>query len=131
MSSPSQPELALELPEAIDGHVRACLDFVRRAVGVELDLTPETLPVLDHYVSTVRPQIADRPELSVLSASAVGAYFGEVVRRRIPGFWMLPSANVHDWSVACKFVFLSFNPIGVAYDALFQSSEHEGPRSMV
>jgi hypothetical protein len=119
------------VPEPIDGHVRACIDYVRRAVGVELDFTPETLPVLDHYASTVRPEIESRPELLLLATNAMGAYFGEVVRGRIPGFWRLPSANVHDWSVCCKVVFLSFNPIGVAHDATFRSSDHEGPRSML
>ncbi len=94
-------------------------------------MSPETLPVLDHYVSEVRPQLGDRPELLALTANAVGAYFGEVVRRRIPGFWRLPSQNVHDWAVFSKVVFMSFNPFGVAYDALFQTNEHEGPRSML
>jgi hypothetical protein len=104
---------------------------VRRAVGVELDFTPETLPVLDHYASTVKADIESRPELLTLTASALGAYFGEVVRNRIPGFWRLPSQNMHDWSVCSSVVFLSFNPIGVAYDALFRSNEHDGPRSML
>ena len=118
-------------PEPIDGHVRACIAFVRQAVGIELDFSPETLPVLDHYASNVRAEIENRPELLPLTANAIGAYFGEVVRGRIPGFWRLPSANVHDWSVCSKVAFLSFNPIGVAYDALFRSNEHEGPRSML
>jgi hypothetical protein len=119
------------VPEVVEGHVRACLDYVRRAVGVELDFSPETLPVVDHYASLASQTLGDRPELSALTASAVGAYFGEVVRGRIPGFWRIPSANVHDWAVCSKFVFLSFNPVGVAYDALFRSNEHDGPRSML
>jgi hypothetical protein len=89
------------------------------------------LPVLDHYASSVRADVENRPELLLLTVNAIGAYFGEVVRGRIPGFWRLPSQNVHDWSVCFKVVFLSFNPIGVAYDALFGSNEHEGPRSML
>ena len=118
-------------PPPIDGHVRACIEYVRRAALVELDFTPETLPVLDHYVSLVRPTLADRPEIALLTANAIGSYFGEVVRERIPGFWRLPSANVHDWALCSSVVFLSLNPMGVAYDALFQSTDHDGPRSML
>lgn len=121
-----------EPPEPpIDGHVRACIDYVRRAVGVELDFTPETLPVLDHYLGDVRKTLDERPALAPLVASAAGAYFGEVVRSHIPSFWRLPSPNVHDWSLCLRVAFLSFNPIGVAYDALFQTIEHDGPRSML
>jgi len=104
---------------------------VRRAVGVELDFSPETLPVLDHYVSGVRAELVSRPELLLLTVNAVGAYFGEVVRARIPGFWRLPSANVHDWSVCSSVVFLSINSMGVAYDAIYEGNEHDGPRSML
>ena len=64
-------------------------------------------------------------------AQAVGAYFGEVVRGRFPGFWRVPSANVHDWAVCSRVVFLWFNPIGIAFDGLFAGTEHEGPRSML
>src|SRR5690606_9263563 len=41
-------------PEAIEELVVNCLDYVRRASGVELDFTPETLSVLDHYAATAR-----------------------------------------------------------------------------
>jgi hypothetical protein len=119
------------LPEPIVEHASACVDYVRQALGVELDFAPETLPVLDHYASTVRQSLATRPELEPLIARALGAYFGEVVRGRWPGFWLVPSQNVHDWAVCLTHVFLSFNPIGVAYDTLFGATDHGGPRSML
>jgi hypothetical protein len=53
------------------------------------------------------------------------------VRLELPGFWRLPSANVHDWAVCAKLVFLWLNPIGVAFDALAGTTEHEGPRSQL
>ena len=60
------------------------MDFVRRALSLTLDYTPETLPLLDHYLGTV-PQ--DQPDTVRLVASTAGAYFGEVVRKAIGGHW--------------------------------------------
>lgn len=118
-------------PDPIPEYASACLDYVRRALNFELDFTPDTLGVLDHYVGSVRPTLADRPELAPLLARAAGAYFGEVVRSIIPGFWRLPSASVHDFQLCARHAYLWVNPIGVAYDALFGGTEHDGPRSML
>jgi hypothetical protein len=60
---------------------------------------------------------------------ASGAYFGEVVRRHFGGFWRVPSPNVHDWQLCLRSVFLWINPVGIAYDAIYEGEEHEGPRS--
>jgi hypothetical protein len=116
-------------PEPVADLVVACLEYVRRSTQFELDFSPDTLPVLDHYLSTVRDTLVDRPELGPLVAHAAGAYFGEVVRARIPGFWRLPTANVHDWQLCSQVAFLWFNPIGVGFDALHGTNEHDGPRS--
>ncbi|HEX6277646.1 MAG TPA: hypothetical protein VFZ53_31605 [Polyangiaceae bacterium] len=118
-------------PEPVAELVTVCLDYVHRALKFELDFTSETLPVLDHYVSTVKGLRAERPELAPLVARATGAYFGEVVRAWIPGFWRVPSANIHDWELCSRVCFLRFNPLGVAYDALYGDEAHDGPRSML
>jgi hypothetical protein len=118
-------------PDPIPEYAAACLEYVRRALDFSLDFTPETLAVLDHYVATVRPTLAERPELAALVGRATGAYFGEVVRGVIPGFWRVPSASVHDFQLCSRVAFLWVNPIGVAYDALFAGTEHDGPRSML
>jgi hypothetical protein len=60
---------------------------------------------------------------------ALGAYFGVVLRARFSGFWRVPSPNVHDWQLCFRGVFLWMNPIGVGFDALYGSEEHDGPRS--
>lgn len=116
-------------PEPIAELVRACLDYVKRSLGTELDFTPDTLPLLDHYLNEVRDELSGKPELAQLTAHAAGAYFGEVLRRQMQGFWRLPSASLHDFQVCSSVAFLAINPFGVAYDALYASSEHEGPRS--
>ncbi|HEX3773712.1 MAG TPA: hypothetical protein VHV51_04555 [Polyangiaceae bacterium] len=118
-------------PEAIADYVSACLEYVRRALNVELDFTPETLPLLDHYGTLARETIRERPELEPLITRAAGAYFGEVVRARLGGFWRVPTINVHDWAICSNVVFLWFNPIGIAYDAVFSGTEHDGPRSQL
>jgi hypothetical protein len=116
-------------PEAIGELVRACLDYVKRSLGTELDFTPETLPLLDHYLSEVREELSVKPEIAELTAHAAGAYFGEVLRRQIRGFWRASSGSLHDNQVCSSVAFFSINPFGVAYDALYASTDHGGPRS--
>lgn len=118
-------------PDPIFELAGACLEYVRRALGFDLDFSQETLPVLDHYVATVRKDLAARPELGQLVARASGAYFGEVVRVVLPGFWRVPSANIHDYQLCFRSAFLWLNPLGVGYDALYAGAEHDGPRSML
>jgi hypothetical protein len=118
-------------PETIAEFVTACLEYVRRALKVDLDFTPETLPLLDHYMELSRATIQEQPDLAPLITRAAGAYFGELVRGRFGGFWRVPTINVHDWSICLSGVFLWFNPIGTAYDALYSSEEHGGPRSLL
>jgi len=118
-------------PDPVPEYANACLEYVRRALAFELDFTVETLPVLDHYLTTVRSTLGERPELAPLVARAAGAYFGEVVRTVIPGFWRIPSANVHDWQLCCRLAYLWVNPVGIAYDALFSGVDHDGPRSLL
>jgi hypothetical protein len=124
-----EQDSAPDVPETVAELVRACLDYVRRALGTDLDFSPETLPLLDHYLSDVRDELTGKPELAELTAHAAGAYFGEVVRRQVRGFWRTPSASLHDYQVCSSVAFVAVNPFGVAYDALYGSAEHGGPRS--
>jgi len=116
-------------PPIIEELTHACLEYVLRAVGVGLDFRPETLPLLDHYAVGVRPDLEKNPALGEMIARATGAYFGELVRARFDGFWRLASPSVHDWSVCLRTAFLSLNPLGVGYDAVYGGETHDGPRS--
>jgi hypothetical protein len=116
-------------PDEIEELAESCRQYVLHSTGIELDYTPETLSVLDHYLAGARQSITERPELEPLIARSVGAYFGELVRRKQPSFWSLPTADAHDWRLCAREVFLAFNPIGVAYDALADGVEHDGPSS--
>jgi hypothetical protein len=116
-------------PPAIEELTLLALDYVKRALDFALDFSPETLPVLDHYAKTVRDSLAENPALGKVVAPALGAYFGEVVRARFSGFWRIPSPNQQDWSVCSRVAFLAVNPLGVAFDAVFGGSDHDGPSS--
>ena len=114
-------------PDEIANLCGRCIDYVARAIGVELDFTEETLPILDHYVSLARGTIGQRPEIAPVVSGAIGAYFGELLRRRFNGYWLIPNPDVHNWLVCARNVFLSLNPVGVACEALAQNDEHSGP----
>jgi hypothetical protein len=118
-------------PQSISDLANACRTYVRAAFGAELDYSAETLPLVDHYIERVRRDVADRPDLRELTARTIGAYFGEVARAQIDGFWRLGSPNIHDWAVCARPVFLWFNPFGAAWDALSGGEEHAGPRSTI
>lgn len=129
LEPPEAPEEADAPPPEIEELSEACRQYVLSAVGVELDYTPETLSLLDHYIGQARESLEARPELRELMTRSAGAYFGELVRRAFGGFWRLPSADTHDWQVCLRGVFLAINPVGVAWDALEDSDEHSGPSS--
>lgn len=72
------------------------VEYVRRAVGVALEYDSDTLPLLDHYLREVPGQAVDIIELVVTTA---GAYFGDVVIRRLGGRWEMTTADSREWRV--------------------------------
>ena len=94
----------------------ACVASVQNAIGVELDLTQDTLPVLDHYASLVE---SPTEEIMSLLAPMCGAYFGEVVRRQLgEGVWVCPEGDYRQWRLRFENCDLAFNPIGVALEVI-------------
>jgi hypothetical protein len=111
-------------PEQVLEFASQAVEYVRRALGVTLEYDSETLPILDHYLRQVvtapagrpssgahgnggngrsgngrssRDEGAARPPATELVAATAGAYFGEVVRRRLGGSWHLPSTDPGSW----------------------------------
>ncbi len=107
------------------------VDFVERSLGIRPDFTPETLSLVDHYANETREALKTRPEVLDLTAQALGAYFGEVLRRSKGAFWQVPSPNFHDWALCGSGAFIMINPIGIGYDAIALSSDHKGPSSQL
>lgn len=117
MSKPGEVDV-LALAEELRELSARCEQHVRDAIGLPLDGSIETLPILDHYVRLSIEASARRPELLPLLSRTVGAYFGQVVADHLGGFWWLPSGDVYTWHVCLRSVFLAFNPIGMAHAAL-------------
>jgi hypothetical protein len=125
------PAVDVSAPDQIVELYGVCIEYVRRALGMELDFTDETLPVLDHYLSIARTDLEDRPQLAQVLYGTLGAYFGELVRRRVNGYWVIPNPDFHSWRVCARHVFLSLNPIGVVCEALAQTDDHGGPSAQI
>jgi hypothetical protein len=120
----SGPPPELDTPPVVLDLADSCVRFVKRALSIELDYTPETLPILDHYLREA--QGIDREEIISLVAPAAGAYFGEVVRRQLgPSRWHWVSEDFAEVRIEFDRCFLSFNPIGSALEAVV-GNEVEG-----
>jgi hypothetical protein len=104
-------------PEMIQDLAAACVRFVHRALGLELDYTSDTLPLLDHYLRSAHG--VSREEVLKLVVPAAGAYFGEVVRRQLGiCHWYVPSDEFSEARLEFEHYFLSFNPLGMALEAV-------------
>jgi hypothetical protein len=107
----SSPAHVLEL-------AAACVRFVATAIKIPPDFTPETLSLVDHYVGESRKALAERPEALVLTANAVGAYLGEVIKRSHRCWWRADDADPSGWRLEFESVLLAFYPMQVAYALL-------------
>jgi hypothetical protein len=104
-----------------------CRQFALSAVGIELDYEVETLPILDAYLRVAAAGLKDRPEATPVVTPAVAAYFGEVVRRRIDGFWRHRDDLNDPWELCARRALMSMSPLGIVLEVLEQSTEHDGP----
>jgi hypothetical protein len=106
-------------PVVVEDLALAAFRLVKEKVGFELDFTPETLPVLDHYLQSLREgDVVDEKQLAFVAPCA-GAYFGEVVRRALLGVrWHCPGAKYEGWRLEWGHVFLWMNPIGAAVETI-------------
>jgi hypothetical protein len=128
--------LAAPPPAAVLDLAEACIRYVERAVGVKLDFTVETLPLLDHYVAGARDVLSGRAtpvraagatpdpgaENVDLVAQAAGAYLGEVIRRRYPCWWRVGGDGV-DHRLEFYRLYLVVQPITLIHEALVLDAE--------
>lgn len=113
-------------PTVIADLAASCVRYVQRSVGFTLDFTPETLPVLDHYVELARTAATERKETTPLVAQAIGAYLGEVTRRKYGGFWRIED-DPRSFRVELEPVYLVLRPIELATRALELPVEPRAP----
>jgi len=120
------------VPERVREYADQVVAYVRRALGVTLEYDSDTLPLLDHYLRTVPGEQAATLELVVATS---GAYFGEVVRRRLGGRWEAQGEEQH-WRVVLP-TGLNFSPAGFVASAIAQAdledldSEIDAPPRML
>jgi hypothetical protein len=106
-----------DAPAEVTDLAESCVRFVKDALGLALDYTPDTLPILDHYLR--EGMLGAKPEVAELLAPAAGAYFGEVVRRNMAGArWHAPNGDYPGHRLEFDPFFLSFNPMGTVMEAL-------------
>ena len=111
-------------PQHVEDLATACIASVQATVGITLDLTAETLAILDHYAHDVLDVSED--EILRLTAPMCGAYFGEVLRRRFGGLrWFAPKDELDQWRLELEPAFLYFNPVGIALEVITESDAPE------
>lgn len=104
-------------PPRVAEYARQAVEYVRRAIGLELAYDSDTLPLLDHYLRNVPD---NQPATVELVATSAGAYFGEVVRRRLGGRWDTSSEDVTEWRVVLP-TGLNFSPAGFVAAAIVRA----------
>jgi hypothetical protein len=108
------------VPSRVREYADQAVEYVRRALGVSLEYDSDTLPLLDHYLRTVPGDQAATVQLVVATS---GAYFGEVVRRRLGGRWEVTGEEA-DWRVVLP-TGLNFSPLGFVASAIAQADLDE------
>jgi hypothetical protein len=103
--------------ERVQEYARQAVEYVRRAVGLELAYDSDTLPLLDHYLRSVPSGQAAAIELI---STTSGAYFGEVVRRRLGGRWDTSSEDPTEWRVVLP-TGVNFAPAGFVAAAIVRA----------
>ncbi len=107
---------AMDTNPAVMDLTVACVTSVKNSSGMEIDMTQDTLPILDHYAGLID---SPREEIVSLMAPMSGAYFGELLRRQLEdGQWVTDPDDYTSWRLRFDGCSLTFNPIGVALEVL-------------
>jgi hypothetical protein len=125
------------VPTRVREYAEQAVSYVRNALGVALEYDSDTLPLLDHYLRSVPSTESGQAETLQLVIATAGAYFGEVVRRRLGGRWELGGEGVEEveWRVVLP-TGLNFAPAGFVAAAIAQAdlddldSEFDAPPRM-
>jgi hypothetical protein len=104
------------VPPRVREYADQAVAYVRRALGVSLEYDSDTLPLLDHYLRSVPPEQLATVQLVLVTS---GAYFGEVVRRRLGGRWDVTGEEA-DWRLVLP-TGLNFSPVGFVASAIAQA----------
>jgi hypothetical protein len=109
-----------DVPARVREYADQAVEYVRRALGVTLEYDSDTLPLLDHYLRSVPEDQAATLQLVILTS---GAYFGEVVRRRLGGRWETTGKEAQ-WRVVLP-TGLNFSPLGFVASAILRAESED------
>ncbi len=115
--APVAGPMASPTPASVAELSASCARFVLARYGVPLDGTSDTLSILDQYVREARAEVQLQPAGLPLLQATIGAYLGEVIRRSFDASWYAPGEH-EAWRLDFHDVYLTFNPIGMAREAL-------------
>jgi hypothetical protein len=136
-----EPPAALPVdppPPVIAELADSCIRYVERALGVTLDYTAETLPLLDHYLAEAQKALVAQNEEDPKAAHATlpllvhtsGAYFGEVVRRRYPSWWRVTGHDPMAYRIELENAYLAFSPMLFMYETLARGLSLHGDQAI-
>ena len=123
------------VPARVREYADQAVEYVRRALGLTLEYDSDTLPLLDHYLRQLSGLGSDQPATVALVVTTAGAYFGEVVRRRLGGRWETGGDDDDEWRVVLP-TGLNFAPAGFVAAAIAMAdlddldSEFDAPPRM-
>jgi hypothetical protein len=115
------PEIEPAPPRVLELYA-ACTRFIATKYKVSLDGSSDTLSLVDQYIREARDAVRERPETLDVVAPAVGAYFGEVLRHEFEAEWFA-EGDYDAWRLYFTNVYLAFNPIGMAREAITMKDE--------
>ena len=119
------PEKATtKAPAVVSQLVASFEDHVKRALDFDLDGSVTSLAWVDHYLQTLRGE--DRVPILELVAAEAGAYFGEVVRTTLGGFWLGDGEDPRRLRMLLSHQLLHFSPVDQAYEVLIGEDADEG-----
>lgn len=104
-------------PDRVADGAQSCILYVEKSLGVPLDYSTETLPVLDHYLREAGSPATNQPETALLLATVAGCYLGEVLRARHPLQWNLDDQPLR-WSLTSHDARITIFPAAIAYIAI-------------
>lgn len=138
MSLSTSPGASATVPLAQVAALRqAAVDYVARATALSLDGSEESLAIVDHYLSRVRPGGAQavKPDVLRLIAGALGVYLGELFTTRFGGSWrtVTPADDeaqtelgaLASWRVELEAAPMLVDPIGMAAAALMYNDSDD------
>ena len=137
-TSPMEVREVPAAPQVIEELSGSCIRYVERKLGVRLDYSAETLPLLDHYLADAeRALVAQNEEdpnaaraTLILLVHTAGAYFGEVVRRRYPSWWRCEGSDPMAFRVELETAYLAFSPMLFIYEGLSRQLTLHGDQAV-